>query len=163
MSPVSHTAIPSFGLSGGIVIRPAGRSDLPGIESLLADSHLPLVGVEEHLGYYLVAEERGRVLGVVGLEPYGKSGLLRSAAVHPDWRGRGLAKTLVQQLIAESTARGIRTLYLLTTTAEHFFPRFGFKPIARDAVPEAVRASVEFREACPASATVMERAADGRG
>jgi amino-acid N-acetyltransferase len=145
--------------SHGIVIRPAGRADLTGIEDLLEVSDLPLVGVEEHLGYYLVAEEGGRILGVIGLEPYGKDGLLRSAAVHPDWRGRGLGNSLVSRLIAEAEARGIRTLYLLTTTAEQFFPRFGFQRTTRESVPEQVRGSAEFQGACPASAVVMERAA----
>ena len=45
----------------------------------------------------------------------------------------------------------------LTTTAERFFPRFGFERITRDDVPASVQASIEFREACPASATVMRR------
>jgi amino-acid N-acetyltransferase len=46
-------------------------------------------------------------------------------------------------------------MYLLTTSAEHYFPRFGFVQIGRDDVRGAVRESVEFREACPASAVVM--------
>ena len=46
-------------------------------------------------------------------------------------------------------------MYLLTTTAERYFARFGFVQIARDDVPGAVQQSVEFREACPASAVVM--------
>lgn len=152
--PVTHTKASH---SQGIVVRPAGRGDLPGIEALLAASDLPLLGIEEHLPYFLVAEDGGRILGVIGLEPYGKEGLLRSAAVHADWRGRGLGNTLVGRLIAEAEARGIRTLYLLTTTAEHFFPRFGFRHTTRDAVPERVRASVEFQGACPATAVVMVR------
>jgi N-acetylglutamate synthase-like GNAT family acetyltransferase len=157
MSPVSRTNVPSYGVSGGIVIRPASRGDLAGIEDLLAQSDLPLVGVEEHLGYYLVAEDAGRILGVVGLEPYGRHGLLRSAAVHSDWRGRGLGNTLVARLIAEAEARGIRTLFLLTTTAEHFFPRFGFERTTREAVPAPLQASAEFQGACPASAVIMIR------
>jgi N-acetylglutamate synthase-like GNAT family acetyltransferase len=64
----------------------------------------------------------------------------------------------VTRLIADAEARGFRALYLLTMTAEQYFPRFGFQPIDRDAVPAAVRATAEFREACPASATVMRRA-----
>ena len=35
------------------------------------------------------------------------------------------------------------------------FARFGFDVVTRDAVPAAIRASVEFTSACPSSATVM--------
>jgi amino-acid N-acetyltransferase len=152
--PVTHTKAPH---SQGIVVRPAGRGDLAGIESLLTASQLPVLGIEEHLPYFLVAEDGGRILGVIGLEPYGKHGLLRSAAVHPDWRGRGLGNTLVSRLIVEAEARGIRTLFLLTTTAEQFFPRFGFQLTTREAVPAQVQTSVEFQGACPATAIVMAR------
>jgi amino-acid N-acetyltransferase len=49
----------------------------------------------------------------------------------------------------------VHTITLLTTTAATFFPRFGFRAIARAAAPRAVQDSVEFREACPASASVL--------
>ncbi len=49
-------------------------------------------------------------------------------------------------------------MFLLTETAAHFFPRFGFRAISRGEVPESVRASLEFTTACPKSALVMERA-----
>jgi amino-acid N-acetyltransferase len=45
----------------------------------------------------------------------------------------------------------------LTTTAEHFFPKFGFERIARADVPSSVQRSVEFTSVCPASATVMRK------
>jgi N-acetylglutamate synthase-like GNAT family acetyltransferase len=46
-------------------------------------------------------------------------------------------------------------VYLLTTTAESYFPRFGFVTVPRAAVPEGVRTSIEFRSACPSTATAM--------
>jgi N-acetylglutamate synthase-like GNAT family acetyltransferase len=60
-------------------------------------------------------------------------------------------------VIADAEARGIRGLYLLTTTAEHYFPSFGFRAMPREQVPPDVRDTAEFREACPASAVVMAR------
>jgi amino-acid N-acetyltransferase len=44
---------------------------------------------------------------------------------------------------------------LLTTTAEDFFARFGFRRTDRTQVPPSVRESREFQGACPTSATVM--------
>jgi amino-acid N-acetyltransferase len=49
----------------------------------------------------------------------------------------------------------MKALYLLTTTAERYFPSFGFVKTTRESVPDEIKTSVEFREACPASATVM--------
>lgn len=48
-------------------------------------------------------------------------------------------------------------VYLLTTTADRYFPRFGFERIARADVPASVQTSIEFTSACPTSATVMRK------
>ena len=52
---------------------------------------------------------------------------------------------------------GATTVFLLTTTAERYFPKLGFKTIARDDVPASVQSSIEFQGACPASAIVMRK------
>ena len=44
---------------------------------------------------------------------------------------------------------------LLTTTAEHYFPSFGFTETTRDVVPDDIRATGEFRGTCPESAIAM--------
>ena len=139
-------------------LRTATRGDLPAIERLLLSSKLPTAGVAEALGGFVVAESKAdkRIVGVVGLEHCcHEYALLRSTAVEPEWRGTGLGRRLVTHAIAEAESRGIKALYLLTTTAERYFPTFGFVKTERDAVPEEVRQTVEFRDACPASATVM--------
>ena len=51
-------------------------------------------------------------------------------------------------------------LPLLTETAARFFPRFGFAVEDRSSAPPAVRESVEFRAACPASAVMMHARVD---
>jgi amino-acid N-acetyltransferase len=84
--------------------------------------------------------------------------LLRSVAVVPTWRSKGLGRELVTRIIADAERRGIQALYLLTTTAERYFPTFGFEPITREEVPADVQTTGEFQGACPASATVMRRA-----
>lgn len=138
-------------------VRPATPDDLPRIERLLTESSLPLNGVRDALKDFFVAEADGDVVGVAGLEVCCDDALLRSVAVQPDWRSRGVGRAVVTRAIAEAESRGLRALYLLTTTAEHYFPSFGFRKIARDEVPEAVRATDEFTTACPASATAMSR------
>ena len=136
-------------------IRTATREDLGDIESLLEASQLPTAGVRDDVCGFLVAEADSKIIGVVGMEVHGRYGLLRSTAVAPEWRSHGVAKRLVDRIIAEAESRGVNALYLLTTTAERYFPSFGFAATTRDTVPEAIKETGEFREACPASATVM--------
>lgn len=138
-------------------LRPAAPTDLAAVERLLTASSLPLDGVREALATFVVAEARGDIVGVAGLEVCCDSALLRSVAVQPEWRSHGLGRALVTRVISDAEAQGLRALYLLTTTAERYFPSFGFRTISRDEVPESLLETAEFRGACPASATVMCR------
>ncbi len=143
--------------TAGATLRPASPDDLAGIEALLTAYELPLDGVAEALPTFMVAEHAGTLVGVAGLEVCCDNALLRSVAVRDEWRSRGVGRQLVTRVIAEAESKGIHALYLLTTTAEHYFPSFGFTKVPRDVVPEDVRATKEFQSACPASATVMAR------
>ena len=136
-------------------IRPASVNDLGAVEQLLRDSKLPTVGVKDAIGDFLVAQSGDDIVGVVGMEYCCNYGLLRSTAVAPEWRGKGIARQLVERIIARAESRGSHALYLLTTTAETYFPSFGFRATTRDAVPAEVKGTDEFKGACPASATVM--------
>ena len=138
-------------------LRAASPADLAAVERLLTASSLPLEGVREALSTFVVAEADGGIVGVAGLEACCDNALLRSVAVDDAWRSRGVGRALVTRVISDAEARGIRALYLLTTTAERYFPSFGFRQITRDQVPEDVRATAEFQSACPDSATVMCR------
>lgn len=138
-------------------VRPAAPGDLPAVERLLTASSLPLDGVRDALPTFVVAESGDEIVGVAGLEVCDDNALLRSVAVHPDWRSHGVGRALVTRVIADAESQGIRALYLLTTTAERYFPTFGFRTIGRDEVPGDVRETAEFQTACPASATVMCR------
>jgi N-acetylglutamate synthase-like GNAT family acetyltransferase len=138
-------------------VRPAAPADLPAVERLLTASGLPLDGVREALPAFVVAEAGADLVGVAGREVCCDNALLRSVAVADAWRSRGVGRTLVTHVIADAESRGIHALYLLTTTADRYFPSFGFRQVARDAVPADVRETAEFRSACPASATVMAR------
>ena len=137
-------------------IRNARTADAGAILALLEASDLPTVGVVDALSGFLVAESNGTIVAVVGVEPCSSEfALLRSTAVHPAWRNHGLGRKLVERAIASARAERIEALYLLTTTAEDYFPSFGFVRVARESVPESVRATDEFRSACPASAVAM--------
>jgi len=153
---------PAAGSSAAL--RRATPRDLPAVERLVTEAKLTTAGLAalfaDRAGDFVVADDpdrEGELAAVAGLEVCCDNALLRSVAVRPEWRSRGLGRELVGRVIAEAEARGLDTLYLLTTTAERYFPRFGFVPVARDAVPAEVRDTVEFRGACPASAVAMAR------
>jgi amino-acid N-acetyltransferase len=138
-------------------IRNATNADLTAVESLLSASDLPLDGVRDNFSNFVVAEHEGEVAGAIGLEEFGSVALLRSAVVSRNHRGIGIGRRLVERLLERAEEAGIEDLYLLTTTAERFFPRFGFTRTTRSAVPDAVKSSAEFQGACPDTAVVMTR------
>jgi amino-acid N-acetyltransferase len=152
------TAPPTLTNRPRATLRAARSDDLAAVARLLEASGLPLDGVAEALPDFVVAEANGALVGVAGLEVCCEHALLRSVAVDPAWRSHGVGRALVTRVISDAEARGIDALYLLTTTAERYFPSFGFQRITRDEVPDDVRATAEFQSACPASATVMARA-----
>jgi N-acetylglutamate synthase-like GNAT family acetyltransferase len=82
---------------------------------------------------------------------------VRSFAVAPNWRGRGVGKELGTALLQRAVAAGVRKVYLLTNTIRELAARHGFREIPRDEVPAAVRESVEFRLNCCDTAVAMER------
>jgi amino-acid N-acetyltransferase len=138
-------------------IRPAMSRDLGAVESLLSASNLPLDGVRENFSSFVVADDEGAIAGAIGLEKFGPVALLRSAVVSPEYRGSGVGSKLVEKVLERAEEDGIEELFLLTTTAENYFPRFGFTRTTRSAVPAAVKTSAEFQGACPDSAAVMTR------
>ena len=141
-------------------LRIASLEDEAAVAALLTTAGLPLEGVHEALPCFVVAEDAGEIVGVAGVEACGTKGehaLLRSVAVAPSWQNRGLGRALVTRTIAEAESRGVKSLYLLTTTAEHYFPTFGFAAVTRDIVPDDVKATQEYCGVCPSSATVMVR------
>ncbi len=140
-------------------LRLADQRDEAAVHALLTQSSLPVDGVSEALLGFIVAEDHGTIVGVAGIERCGSGehALLRSVAVTPAWRNRGLGRKLVARALAEAEARGVSAMYLLTTTAEGYFPSFGFAVTPREEVPDDVRNTGEFKSVCPVSATVMKR------
>jgi amino-acid N-acetyltransferase len=100
-------------------------------------------------------DDGGALVGVVGLQSCGdEAALLRSLAVAPAYRSRGLGGRLCARVVELA---GDRPLWLLTTTAQDYFVRHGFVAVARDEVPDAIRATAQFTSLCPSTAIVMRR------
>jgi amino-acid N-acetyltransferase len=139
------------------MIRRAEPSDLERIETLLRGARLPLEGVCDAFRVGFVAEEHEAIVGAVALKMYPDSALLRSLVVERTAQGKGIGGRLTQAAIEEAQRHGASAIYLLTTTAEQFFPRFGFVAVDRQFMPASIQTSIEFQSACPASAIAMRR------
>jgi amino-acid N-acetyltransferase len=133
----------------------ATAGDLPAIKQLLIDNDLPTAGVDEHWRTFVIARDGDAVVACGGSEAHELTALLRSIAVHSDYRSLGIGRKIVRQLLDRLASRGIREFYLLTTTAQEYFRKRGFKVIDRDEVHPQLLGSEEFRGACPDSAVCM--------
>lgn len=142
-------------IAASIPIEPARPDELPEILTLLEECGLPQDGLRDHLSSTLVARREGGIVGSAALEIYGRTALLRSVAVRRDLRGAGIGGRLTAAALNLALDLGVEEAYLLTETADSFFPRFGFRRIPRSEVPEDVRRSAEFVSACPAGARAL--------
>jgi amino-acid N-acetyltransferase len=124
--------------------------------ALLDSAHLPVTDLTDaHMEHFFYCGPSRAPVGLVGLEFCGSDALLRSLVVAPPQRGSGLGIALTGHVEEYAKSRGVRALYLLTTTAESFFTRRGYASADRAAAPPAVRATREFSGICPASSAFL--------
>lgn len=135
----------------------ARPEDLQPVKRLLSECGLPTEDVEAHLGHFLLAKSGEELIGTVGLELHNDAALLRSLAVAPAHRKRGLARELCEKISQQACAQGVRTLYLLTTSAAGYFRRRGYRTIERNLVPAEIRGTEQFRTLCPDTAEVLTK------
>ncbi len=142
-------------------IRPATTGDVPAIEALLRQAGLPVEGVAAIAaaapGDIVVAERDGAIVGAAAIEVAGSDALLRSVVVRSDGRSAGIGREMVTRLLAEADRRRYHGVYLLTTTAGDWFPRFGFTRVERTSVPRAISETWEFKTGCADTAVAMAR------
>lgn len=126
-----------------MVARIEQSSNLDEIVPLLGGCGLPVSDIfssQQPLFFGLCSASS--ILAVVGLELFGPVALLRSLAVSPAYRGRGLARELV--VFAERT-----------TNASDFFAKLGYVPFFRSSAPPAIQSASQFSGLCPASSAFL--------
>jgi amino-acid N-acetyltransferase len=127
------------------------------VVNLLKEADLLTEDLPDGLRNFLLAKQDGALVGVAGLELFGPVGLLRSVAVSQAHQGKGIAGQLVEQLLADADKQELQAVYLITTTADHYFNRYGFAVVNREQVPDAIQQTRQFSGLCPSSAVVMKR------
>ena len=142
-------------MATGVQLRPSRPADFDESAALLRGARLTLEGLRERFADAIVASRGSEIVGCVALELYPPCALLRSLVVAQSSRGEGLGERLTREALRFARDRGARDVYLLTETAQDFFPRFGFRVEERASAPAVLQESVEFRSACPKSAVMM--------
>ena len=116
-------------------MRRARTSDVPAIKALvdvyagriLLEKNL--VTLYESVQEFWVAEAAGEVLGCGALHVlWSDLGEVRTVAVHPKVRGRGVGHAIVDQLLAVAKELRLQRIFVLTFEVE-FFGRHGFAEI----------------------------------
>ena len=130
----------------------------PAVEAVIADCGLHTEDITAKiLRNTIVARKGPRIIGTVALEVVDDAGLLRSLAVEEKYRSQGVAAQLVAAAEKAARLQGIKTMYLLTLTAESFFAEKGFDKIERSSAPEGIQETAEFKSLCPDSAACMQK------
>lgn len=138
-----------------IQLRMPLEEDFGLIRQLLSECNLPFSDIDSTIQYFVIAEYEGKMIGCCGVENYGENGLFRSLAVSHDYRSLGIGRRLTDKIIHSAPEKGIRKLYLLTTTACVFFTKQGWIETERMNVPLEIGNSKEFISICPSTASCM--------
>jgi N-acetylglutamate synthase-like GNAT family acetyltransferase len=113
-------------------IRPALESESKKIKSLI-----DLVGINptglDWQRFIVAVDERGQVIGCGQIKPHGKDiRELASIAVHPEARGRGIARAVIGALLRQNP----RPLYLMCMSHNGtLYEKFGFRALADEDLP----------------------------
>lgn len=78
---------------------------------------------------YLVAKEDDRVIGYIGVEKILDEVHIINMAVHPDYRGQGIGKRLMQHVLNDEDVFFLE-VRVSNETAKNIYQRYGFKEIS---------------------------------
>ncbi len=140
-----------------VTLRNLTPPDMPAARALLASSELPTDDIDDPAITFIGAFHGTELVGIVGLQDCGGTGLLRSLAVTAHHRAQGIARQLCERVFEMASERKLESLWLLTTSAQDYFMRHAFEAVPRDSAPDTVRATAQFASLCPSSAHVMRR------
>jgi N-acetylglutamate synthase-like GNAT family acetyltransferase len=115
-----------------VLLRPARETDFPTIKALIHEVRINPNGLDWRR--FTVAETPdGQFIGCGQLKPHSDGTLeLASLAVIPSQRGKGVARIIIQKLMAAAP----RPLYLTCRSQlGPFYEKFGFRGISGDELP----------------------------
>ena len=116
----------------GFSLRPALEADAPTIQALIELVDINPAGLDWRR-FVLAVDGADRLIGCGQLKPHGKEVLeLASIAVHPEHRGKGIARAVIEHLLAASP----RPLFLMCQSSMgKLYEKFGFQTIDYEHMP----------------------------
>jgi len=139
---------------------PLAAFERDGLKAALSRAGLPCEDIEQSGPlFWRFDTDDDMPAGFGGLELHGPDALLRSLVTLPLRRGTGFGRAIVVAIEQEARLRGCDAIYLVTQEP-NYFARAGYATLSRDAVPEAIRASSQFRSPCCAAAEAMVKELD---
>ena len=133
-----------------MIVRKASKEDMPYVVRIAWRLALDYPGMENDT--FFVAEERGKIVGILGLKDFGEFLEMLSVGVLEEYRKMGIGRKLVEEALKSVTGRPV---YLLTTIPR-FYESLGFEKTTR--VPEALKKDPAWCAGCDKNqCTVMVR------
>jgi amino-acid N-acetyltransferase len=137
-------------------IVPASQNSFTAAIDLLKKNNLPTEDINPGTQLFVI-EDNDSVIGTVAVEYDFNVALLRSLSVAKEKRNSGIGETLVEFIEGYVQKQGVLCIYLLTTTAENFFLKRGYKKIDRKEAPEFIKNTKEYSILCSASSSLMKK------
>lgn len=136
-----------------MLVRNAVLTDAKQIERLISaevtgSSLIPrsLPEICENIRDFVVAEDKGRVIGCGALHLYGLHlAEIRSITIRKSYRGKGAGRLLVDALLAEAERHRVTCICLFTKIPD-FFARLGFRVAEKESLPDKAYRDCQF---CP--------------
>ena len=132
----------------------AEQGDFLQLHEILIKNGLPIAGVDFGKGNYYIASGQ-ELMGIIGVEQYGRAVMLRSLAIKPQFRKMGIAKELIDYALQQLKDRDVTDIYLITNTAQLYMTKYGFVRIERDEIPNTVLTVSTLGDVCPLSSICM--------
>ena len=113
-------------------LRQAEAADAATIRQIISHAHINPTGLTWQR-FILAVDRQGQIIGCGQLKPHGDGSLeLASIAVLPEWRSKGVARTIIEHLLRQHPGR----LYL-TCRAElgRMYQKFGFQVVVPAEMP----------------------------
>lgn len=118
------------------MLRPAEASDFPAIRDLIRRVRINPLALDWRR-FVIAVDENDQMIGCGQIKPHDDGAYeLASIAVEPAWRGRGVARAIIEHLLAAHPG----VLYLTCRSElESFYRPFGFRPIEAAEMPPYFR------------------------
>ena len=130
-----------------MVFRQAQDRDLLYIQRLLARAGLREDDTRNITSYFLVAETiDNEIVGIIGLEPAGDYGLLRSLVLETDYFTPAKGMGFLEAALAYGRKLQLKEVFLITKQAGAFFEQLHFREIEQDEVPTEIKRLSHFRQ-----------------